>query len=502
MGVLSYSKEMVKKDLAIVFDCGATNVRVVAIDVSGKIIASHSVSNETDEDPYFKSGRIWDLEKLWKKLSTASKNVTSLIDLNRIAGITFTTFGVDGTFVDKEGEILYPVISWQCQRTAPIMDNIEKYIPLNEVYSLSGVYPYAFNTINKMIWFKENRADVIDKAYQFLFIPSLLIQKLTGAFINDATMMGTSMMTDLKNRIFSEDILNSLGIDKSLFGEIGEPGERGGVVSDIGSKETGLPIDIPVFLAGHDTQFAIFGSGADLNQPVLSSGTWEILMGRSDDFTASSKELNANLTTEADSIKGIYNIGQNWLGSGVLEWFSRNFYPELNGDELYQTMINEAESVNLGSNGLMVDPAFYDDGSSENSGTITGLTIQSKRSEIYRAFLESLSYRLKEGLEALESAGNFKAEKIICVGGGSKNNLWNQIRADVCQIPIQLIDQKETTVLGASMFVFAGAGLYNSAGEARDQIVYNPKLIKPTLQSKYYQEYYKKYRSLKKSSNY
>ncbi len=500
MGVLLYFNEMNKKDLAIVFDCGATNVRVVAIDLSGNIIASHSLNNETDEDPYYEGGRIWDIDKLWSKLCMASQKVTSAIDLNRVAGVTFTTFGVDGAFVDEQGDILYPVISWQCQRTTPIMEDIDKYIPLKDLYSLSGVFPYAFNTINKMIWFRENCADVIEKAYRFLFIPSLLIYKLTGEFQNDATMMGTSMMTDLKNRVFSKKILDVIGIDIKLFGDIAEPGEKAGGVNEKGSEETGLLRDIPVFLAGHDTQFAIFGSGADLNQPVLSSGTWEILMGRSNDFTASNIELENNLTTEADPINGVFNIGQNWLGSGVLEWFSRNFYPELKGDELYETMISEAEAVELGSKGIMVDPAFYDDGSSDNSGTIKGLTIESKRSEIYRAFLESLAYRLREGLEALESAGNFKAEKIICVGGGSKNNLWNQIRADVCQIPVQLIDQKETTVLGASMFVFSGAGLFNSPVEARDQIVYNPKLIEPSSNSKLYEEYYKKYRAFKRKS--
>jgi len=488
---------MENNDIAIVFDCGATNVRVVALDTSGKIIASYSLTNETDEDPTLTGGRIWDLDKLWNKLCVASHKVISSIDLNRIVGVTFTTFGVDGAFVDKQGELLYPVISWQCQRTAPIMENIEKYIPLNEVYNLSGVYPYAFNTINKMIWFKENRNDVVEKAYRFLFIPSLLIQKLTGEFRNDATMMGTSMMTDLKNRCFSDTILNAIGLDKKLFGDIAEPGQLAGYVNDKGFKETGLLKGIPVFFAGHDTQFAIFGSGSDLNQPVLSSGTWEILMARSNQFKATEKELSKNLTTEADSIKDVYNIGQNWLGSGILEWFSRNFYPELLGDDLYETMIKEASNVEIGSKGLMVDPAFYDDGTSKNSGTITGLTISSTRSEIYRSFLESLSYRLREGLEALENAGNFKADKIICVGGGSKNSLWNQIRADVCRIPIQLIDQKETTVLGASMFVFAGAGLFNSPEEARNQIVYNPKLINPTSNSQYYEDYYKKYKALK-----
>ncbi|MBS2099832.1 L-fuculokinase [Carboxylicivirga linearis] len=470
---------MERKDIAIVFDCGATNVRVIAMNISGTIVASESMPNETDGDPHFPGGRIWDVDKLWDKLCGCSRKVLNQIDSGRIAGVTFTTFGVDGALVDNTGELLYPVISWQCDRTKPIMDNIDKYCSLNRLYQLSGVYPYAFNTINKMIWLKENQPDLIEKAFRFLFMPSLLIHRLTGTMQNDATMMGTSMMTDLKNRCFSDEILSSLNINKDLFGEMAEPGDIAGAVHVEGSLSTGIPENTSVFFAGHDTQFAVFGSGAKLNQPVLSSGTWEVLMVRTDSFAATQSELDENLTTEADAIKGFFNIGQNWLGSGVLEWFSSNFYPELKGNQLYETMISEASDIKTGEHGLCISPAFYDDGTGKGGGIISGLTISSKREEIYRALLESMALRLREGLFAIEKAGDFKAESIICVGGGSKNGLWNQLRADAIQRPLHVIDQKETTVLGAALFVFQGAGLYSSAEEALNAIKNNSEIILP-----------------------
>jgi L-fuculokinase len=101
-------------------------------------------------------------------------------------------------------------------------------------------------------------------------------------------------------------------------------------------------------------------------------------------------------------------------------------------------------------------------------------------------------------LEAVETSGKFKAERIICVGGGSKNNLWNQLRANVCQKPVQLIDQKETTVLGASLFVFYGSKLYQSVHEARDMINYNPQFVLPnTNEINVWEELYQNYRKLK-----
>ena len=486
------------KDVAIIFDCGATNLRVIAINLKGEIVSSCSIPNETDADPYLPGGKIWDLEKIWGKLCKASKNVISKIDPKRIIGTTVTTFGVDGTFINKKGELLYPVISWQCQRTEAIIENIEKYIPLSDLYRISGVYPYAFNTINKILWIKENNPEIINNSYRFLFISSLLINKLSGSIQNDSTMMGTSMMADLKIRDFSDVILDAIGLNRELFGQTGEPGDQVGFVTQKASVETGLPAKTPVILAGHDTQFAIFGSGAKYNQLVLSSGTWEILMARSKTFSASSTEMNINLTTEADAIPGIYNIGQNWLGSGVLEWFSSQFYPELKGTALYNQMTHDAEIEKPGSETLIVDPTIYDDNTGRFDHLLKELHENIKRGQIYRALLEGLSFRLKEGMEALEASGDFETDRIICVGGGSKNNLWNQLRADICQKSIQLINQKETTALGAALFVFAGTNYYDSVDEARSQIDYNPQLIMPnTDNNTNWNKLYFKYLKLK-----
>ncbi|QZT38874.1 L-fuculokinase [Halosquirtibacter xylanolyticus] len=482
------------KEIAIVFDCGATNVKVVAMDIDGHIVASHSMSNETDKDPFFEGGIIWDMEKLWGKLCSLSKMVMEEIDTSRIVGVTVTTFGVDGTLVDEGGDPLYPIISWQCPRTTSIMERIDKYMPLEKVYEISGVYPYAFNTINKLIWFKENRAELLDSSSRFLFIPSILSSKLTGVLKNDATMLGTSMMGDIGQRACSDSICRTLGVDPDIFGEIAEPGERAGAVTQEAEALTGIPKDVPVFMAGHDTQFALIGSGAKVNQPVLSSGTWEILMTRSQSQTASIRELEHGITTELDAEKGIYNIGQNWIGSGVLEWFSKQFYRDIDKEDLYNRMVTDAELVAVGSNGVTVGPDFYTNSSGRSHGAIQGLTIATDRAELYRAFLEGLSFRLREGLEALEKAGGFTAEKIICVGGGSKNRLWNQLRADICNRPIQLIDQKETTVLGASMVVFVGSKVFETIDMIREYIDYKPQVILPSHNHKEYDMLYQQYR--------
>ncbi len=473
--------------LVLVFDCGATNVRVVAMNEKGEIAASKSHPNRTLEDPNYPGGRIWDSNELWWKLCDAAQYVVSQINSKGIVGVTVTTFGVDGAFLDADGKQLYPIVSWQCERTNAVMENIDKYIPLDELYGISGVFPYNFNTINKFIWFKENRPDVLKKAQDFLFMPSLLIHLLSGARVNDSTMLGTSMLTDIKTGECSSVIMDKIGVSTDLLSNVGQPGDVIGEIISSASESTGIPVGVPVCLAGHDTQFAVFGSGANESQAVLSSGTWEILMSRSGNFLSGKEQLELGISTELDVQKGKYNPCVNWLGSGVLEWMRKNFYPEFESPECYEVMINEASKVKPGANGIKVIPDFYNTEIGQCGGAIQGLHLNCNRAEIYRATLEALAYKLRDSLRALELAGNFKAEKIICVGGGSKNALWNQIRADVCNIPIELIDQKETTVLGASMFVFSGLGVFDSAEEARKNIDYKPQLINPSENSKIYQ---------------
>lgn len=468
---------MKKGDIAIVFDCGATNVRVIAINSAGKILASEAFNNTTQPDPAYPSYKIWDVEDIWHKMCLASRMVVNQIDTRLIAGITITTFGVDGTIFDRSGKILHPVISWQCERTAPVMENISKYIPASELYSECGVFPFPFNTINKLIWLKEHKPQLIEKSCTFLFMPSIFSFFLTGEMVNDTTMAGTSMLTNLKSRSLSEGIMNSINYP---LGKMGKPVEAGTITGRVNlkaSSETGLPAGTPVVATGHDTQFAIFGSGAEINQPVLSSGTWEVLMVRSKAFKTDREQLENEITTELDSVPGLYNIGNQWIASGIVEWAKRTMFKDIQ-ENVYDHMISAAEKVPAGSNGIRVVPEFGDL-NTEAKGQILGLTMETTRDEIFRAILEALSVKLAEGMRALEDAGGFKAESILCVGGGSKNRLWNQLRADVTRLPLKVIDQKETTVLGASLFVQAACGNAASPEEARSLIDYETEIFVP-----------------------
>ena len=156
-------------------------------------------------------------------------------------------------------------------------------------------------------------------------------------------------------------------------------------------------------------------------------------------------------------------------------------------------MLFRSGSIPAGCSGVTLIPELFPGGFSGKLGGINGFTHETTRSHMYRAALEAISYYTLYGLERLQKVGNYKAQDVICVGGGSRNPLWNQIRADVLGIPLKALDMKETTALGAAMTAFIGIGVYKNIQEAFEAIESRFEEYQPGVEMKKYQELYSKF---------
>ena len=461
-------------------DCGATNVRAILVDDKGNLVAKASQPNSTDTGAENAQYHVWNADRILNQLAECARKILPEVDATQVKGITITTFGVDGALVDEQGELLYPVISWKCPRTAEVMKNIDKYMPQRKLNELSGVGEFAFNTLYKLIWLKENRPELLEKAHAWLFISNILAHRLTGVMATDRTMAGTSQITDLTTGDWSDEILATLGISKSLFPPMVDAGEVIGHLTPAACELLGLPCSVPVVSTGHDTQFALFGSGVKENQPFLSSGTWEILMLRTAKAALEADDYAAGATVEYDSKAGLLNPGLQWIASGIIEWVKSTCY---NGEN-YDTMDAEAAAIPPGCDGVKLIPNFLP--SDSTPGSIEGLILGRTRGHIYRAAMEALTLRLKNRLEKLEKVGGFKATELLLVGGGARNKIWTQMRADILGLPILVSKVSESTVLGAAMYAFAGAGVYPSPDACRDAFGISYETILPGEQQALY----------------
>ncbi|ENI5904035.1 L-fuculokinase [Citrobacter freundii] len=465
-----------KQEVILVLDCGATNVRAIAVDRQGKIIARASTPNASDIAAENSIWHQWSLEAILQRFAGCCQRLSTQLANCRICGIAVTTFGVDGALVDQHGRQLYPVICWKCPRTAAVMENIHRYMSPQQLQEISGVGAFSFNTLYKLVWLKENHPQLLEQAHAWLFISSLINHRLTGEFTTDITMAGTSQMLNIQQRDFSDDILQATGIPRRLFPRLVEAGEQIGVLQHEAASLLGLPVGIPVISAGHDTQFALFGAGAQPDEPVLSSGTWEILMVRSAQVDTSLLSHYAGSTCELDSHAGLYNPGMQWLASGVLEWVRKLFWT---AESPWQTLIDEARSIPAGAEGVKMHCDLL---TSQNAGW-QGVTLNTTRGHFYRAALEGLTEQLQRNLHTLEKIGHFQATELLLVGGGSRNALWNQIKANVLGIPVKVLDDAETTVAGAAMFAWSGIREFTSPEQARAQVRYQYRYFYPQTES-------------------
>ena len=126
-------------------------------------------------------------------------------------------------------------------------------------------------------------------------------------------------------------------------------------------------------------------------------------------------------------------------------------------------------------------------------GTILGLTLRTSRGQLLRSVLEGLSFQLRHALEILKMEISTEIEGIRVVGGGAKNPLWNQIRADVTGLPIITMEQKEYTSLGAALIAFIGIGIYKSLEEAREYMFFEERRIEPSSKEDVYRRLFERY---------
>ena len=205
-------------------------------------------------------------------------------------------------------------------------------------------------------------------------------------------------------------------------------------------------------------------------------------MARSLRPALSQQALQNGVTVELDSVKGLYNPAIQWLSSAVVEWVANQFInTEQNPSDIYAVMIKEAEEAGEGAGGVILTPNFFTDANGIGQGSIEGLSIHTSRGQIARAVFEGLSRQLRLRFDYLNELCLLNDGPVVVVGGGTKNELWNQLRANALQRPLHIVEQAEATVIGAAMFAFYGTGYYPSIQIAQHNMKPQLRVVNPAV---------------------
>ncbi|MCD6351462.1 MAG: L-fuculokinase, partial [Armatimonadetes bacterium] len=193
---------------AVIFDCGSTNVTVIAVAPTGEILASASRANDTAPQPGGEAGwLIWDMEALWGRICDASAEMLAQLDGYEPAAVAVTTWGADGAPVKSDGTLTYPPIAWACPRTEALAADFGSLMDPWEAYRETGYLVIPFNTLLKFLWLRQNEPRALEEADAWMMMPGLLSWRLCGEMSVDPTAAGTTMAVQAAERAWSPKML-------------------------------------------------------------------------------------------------------------------------------------------------------------------------------------------------------------------------------------------------------------------------------------------------------
>ncbi|HUO10336.1 MAG TPA: rhamnulokinase family protein [Phycisphaerae bacterium] len=401
----------------------------------------------------------WDILRLWHEIKTGINKAAASHD---IAGIAVDTWGVDFGLLDSTGQLLGNPVCYRDPRTEKMPEALFSRLSQQKIYSITGIQTMSLNTLFQLAALSFNNSPQLHAAKNILFLPDLITYFLTGTMGTDYTIASTSQMLDARTRQWSPDVLNAIGISASLFAPISIPGEknsiRGTVLPAVNEKLAAANTPV-IAVGGHDTASAVAAVPADSSKGdwlYLSSGTWSLLGAEIDEPVLTEKAAQYNITNEGGigGGGGKIRLLKNLAGLWLLQECRREWAREAGGETEYDyaTLTQMAESAEPHIALLDVqDPAFSTPGNMPGKiiahCTRTHQRVPQTHGEFARVILESLAASYAKVVQMLEEITGKRFKTLHIVGGGSQNNLLNQLAADATNLPV-LAGPVEATALG------------------------------------------------------
>jgi D-xylulose kinase len=469
-------------------DLGTTGCRTFIFDLSGKIISSdYQEWQSFYPSPSFveQDANLW-WESIKKTIDAAIKK--SGIDKTQIVSLSVTNQRETIVPVDKEGIPLHNALVWQDRRTTDQVEFIKKKIGLDKIYKTTGLTIDPYFSATKILWFKQKKPNIYQKAHKFLLVSDFIIYKLTGQFYTDYSNASRTMLFDINKLKYSDNIANEMGIDLDKMPEALESGVD---IGEIASEETSFDKKTLVVTGAGDQQSAALGVGVVApGQIKCTTGTGSFILAylKSPKFDPKKRVL-----CSCHAYPGAWVQEASIFTSGAaLRWFRDQIGKEEcmraeEGQDPYNIIDAEAEKSPIGANGLLIIPHFIGAGAPHwnpfAKGIIFGLSLGHTRRDIYRAVLEGVAFEVKKNIQVFKELG-IEPRELLLTGGGSRSDFWNQIYADVLGITCVRNVIEEATSLGAAILAASGAGLFPEIAKAAESLCKVDKKWNPNVENR------------------
>ena len=454
---------------SIAVDIGANSGRVIKGNLRDGKIALKEIYRFPNEISFVNGHYRWKINYLFREICEGLKKSADrgLI----INSIGVDTWGVDYALLDEKNRLIELPISYRDNRTDDMMDRFFNLMPKEEIYQITGIQFMQLNTIFQLYAASLDDPEILKKTRYFLMIPDYLNFKLTSRLKTEYTIATTSQLLNIETSNWDDTIIDLLTIDRSLFSKPVPPGTCLGEINSEVRHFTGLR-EIPVILPpSHDTASAIAAVPAlkSNNWAYISSGTWSLMGIEVDRPILSQKALDANFTNEG-GVDNTFRFLKNIMGLWPIQELQREHTVSYDIEEI----IAMAEKVSPFASLIDPDdPVFLAPGNMaariKDYCRKTKQPVPDSMAQLARCIFDSLALQYRWVLNKLNDISQQKIDCIHIVGGGSQNQLLNQLCADVTGCEVKA-GPAEVTSLGNILMQCISRGEIASIAEGRQII--------------------------------
>lgn len=483
----------------LAFDLGASSGRAIIGVLDGsprklEMVELHRFEHHPCPTP---SGPVWNLTGIWLEIVaglTAASQWCQDQDA-KLVSVGVDAWGVDWTLVGESGELLgLP----HCYRDPQNVAAAERILSAAggklELYQRTGIQHMPINTLFQYAARFQKEPGLFEAATRMLFVPDLFHFWLSGKMVNERTIASTSEMASIDSGKWDTKLLKQLGLPTDILGDICRPGTVLGSLLPELAEATGLDSTVLVITPGaHDTASAVAAvpftpeqsASDDELAAYLSSGTWSLLGAELKQPFISETACDAPFTNEA-GLEGTVRFLKNIAGLWLVQELRREYVQhgnEISFEELaeqarladpFRTLIDPNEPQ-FAAPGEMAEKirAFANQTDQPEPETI---------GDLIRCCLDSLALCYLDTVELLEQTLDRKVKQLHVVGGGSKNQLLNEITCGVLNRPV-ICGPVEATAIGNLLTQAMGAGDLAGLDEIR-QVVRDSFALKTLKPSK------------------
>lgn len=482
----------------LIVNLGLKSIRAIIFDEKGKTVFSKSLPVHT----YLRGKNVEQDVTEWKvllyKLLDEIKETTNLCEkINYISSTTSSScvFGYD-----KSINPVTKVLMVSDSRSGNEVVYIKNNILYQKKNSSDSVFCSTSSNIPKLLWFKNNKPEVYEDIKYWVGAGEFLNFEFTGELFTDPLNASKSFYSEKENQ-YHKDILSDLLIQPDLLVRVEEIGKKFGL-SDSLLNNYGFNKSCRYVLTTYDAICAVIGSNSGSKGNVCDvSGTVTSVRVLTD---IKNEIVNRNSTILKQNLP-LLNCAMlgssNNLGGGIIEWYKQAFFNN-KGEDVYSKMENEANLSQPGSNGIIFLPYLLGERSpfidKDIRSTFFGINRKTTRNDFTRAVFESTAYVTNDLLSLIRSETN-EVESLSVSGGLARFDIINQIKADVTNLPVNVIENFESTAIGALIILRVSLGDYKSVQEAALQLVSVRKIILPNKSNvSLYKEVFDLYNEIKR----